>query len=52
LIRIEAGKPDLAENVDVVTRYLADDGIILAFKLLSLDAGYTCEITVCGRDRR
>jgi hypothetical protein len=45
LIRYETGKPDVVENVNVVTRYLADDNTILAFKLLSLEAGYTYEIT-------
>ena len=29
----------------VVTEYLAEDYTILAFKLLSLEAGYTYEIT-------
>jgi hypothetical protein len=45
LIRYETGKPEVVENVNVVTRYLADDYTILAFKLLSLKAGYTYEIT-------
>ena len=45
LIRYKTGKPEAAENVKVVTEYLADDYTILAFKLLSLEAGYTYEIT-------
>jgi hypothetical protein len=45
LIRYKTGHPETAENVDVVTRYLADDYTILAFKLLSLEAGYTYENT-------
>jgi predicted acylesterase/phospholipase RssA len=45
LIRYETGKPETAENVKVVTEYLADDFTILAFKLLALKPGYTYEIT-------
>jgi len=45
LIRYETGKPESAENVKVVTEYLANDFTILAFKLLALKAGYTYEIT-------
>jgi hypothetical protein len=45
LIRYETGKPEVTENVKVVTEYLANDYTILAFKLLSLKAGYTYEIT-------
>ena len=45
LIRYETGKPETAENVKVVTEYLADDFTILAFKLLALKSGYTYEIT-------
>jgi predicted acylesterase/phospholipase RssA len=45
LIRYETGKPAVAENVKVVTQYLAEDNTVLAFKLLSLKAGYTYEIT-------
>ena len=36
LIRYETGKPETAQHVDVVTRYVAEDFTILAFKLLSL----------------
>jgi hypothetical protein len=45
LIRYQTGKPETVEHVNFVTRYLAEDFTILAFKLLSLDAGYTYEIT-------
>ena len=45
LIRYKTGKPMAVEEVDVVTEYLAEDYTILAFKLLSLEAGYTYEIT-------
>ncbi len=45
LIRYETGKPDAVEQVRLVTEYLADDYSILAFKLLSLKAGYTYELT-------
>ena len=45
LIRYQTGKPEVTENVKIVTEYLADDNTILAFKLLSLEAGYTYEIT-------
>ena len=45
LIRYETGKPDRTEEVKVVTRYLAQDNSILAFKLLALKPGYTYELT-------
>ena len=45
LIRYETGKPTAAENVNLVTEYLADDFTILAFKLLALQPGYTYELT-------
>jgi hypothetical protein len=45
LIRYPFGKRDASESVNLVTRYLADDHSILAFKLLALDAGYTYELT-------
>jgi predicted acylesterase/phospholipase RssA len=45
LIRYETGKPETTENVQIVTEYLAEDYTILAFKLLSLKAGYTYELT-------
>jgi predicted acylesterase/phospholipase RssA len=45
LIRYPIGKPEVTENVKVTTQYLADDSTILAFKLLSLEAGYTYELT-------
>jgi predicted acylesterase/phospholipase RssA len=45
LIRYTTGKPETPEKVNIVTEYLADDYTILAFKLLSLKAGYTYELT-------
>jgi predicted acylesterase/phospholipase RssA len=45
LIRYEMGKPETSEEVKVVTRYLAEDYSILAFKLLALKPGYTYELT-------
>jgi hypothetical protein len=45
MIRYESGKPELPEKVNIVTQYLADDYTILAFKLLSLKAGYSYELT-------
>jgi predicted acylesterase/phospholipase RssA len=45
LIRYQMGKPETSESVKAVSEYLADDYTILAFKLLSLKAGYTYELT-------
>ena len=45
LVRYETGKPETAEEVYVVTQYLARDQSILAFKLLALPAGYTYDLT-------
>lgn len=45
LTRYKTGKPETAEDVKIATEYLAEDYTILAFKLLSLKAGYTYEIT-------
>jgi hypothetical protein len=45
LIRYPIGKPEATENVQLITRYVAEDFTILAFKILSLKAGYTYEIT-------
>jgi predicted acylesterase/phospholipase RssA len=45
IIRYPTGMPDKPEPVKVVTEYLAEDYTILAYKLLSVDAGYTYEIT-------
>jgi predicted acylesterase/phospholipase RssA len=45
LIRYPSGKPESAENVKVITEYLADDYTILAFKLLALKPGYTYEVS-------
>jgi hypothetical protein len=45
LIRYAMGKPETSESVQVATEYLANDYTILAFKLLSLEPGYTYELT-------
>jgi hypothetical protein len=45
IVRYKTGKPDTVEPVRIVTEYLADDYTILAYKLLSVDAGYTYEVT-------
>jgi predicted acylesterase/phospholipase RssA len=45
IVRYKAGKPEKVETVKVVTEYLAEDYTILAYKLLSVDAGYTYEVT-------
>ena len=45
LTRHEVGKPETIEEVKVVTRFLAEDYSILAFKLLALKPGYTYELT-------
>jgi hypothetical protein len=45
IIRYKTGKPDRVEEVNIVTKYLAEDSTILAYKLLSVDAGYTYEVT-------
>jgi len=44
LIRYKTGRRETAEQVKLTTEYLADDFSILAFKLLSLKAGYTYEL--------
>ena len=43
--RYETGKPETAEAVRIVTEYLAENKSILAYKLLSLEPGYTYELT-------
>jgi hypothetical protein len=45
LIRYPTGRPGALESVEPVTRFLAEDFTILAFKLLALQAGYTYELT-------
>jgi hypothetical protein len=45
IIRYKTGIPDKVEGVKIVTEYLADDYTILAFKLLSVEGGYTYEVT-------
>src|SRR5262245_44240826 len=43
--RYQTGKPETAESVKLVTEYLAEDSTILAYKLMSVKAGYTYEVT-------
>src|SRR5262249_38576690 len=45
IVQYETGKPDTVEEVKLVTEYLADDYSILAYKLMSLKAGMTYEVT-------
>ena len=45
IVRYDTLKPDKVEAVKVVTEYLAEESTILAFKLLSLEAGYTYEVS-------
>jgi predicted acylesterase/phospholipase RssA len=44
IVRYKIGQPETVEPVKVVTEYLADDYTILAYKLMSTDAGYTYEV--------
>jgi predicted acylesterase/phospholipase RssA len=45
VVRYKTGEPDTAEEVRIVTEYLAHDFTILAYKLLAVPAGYTYEVT-------
>jgi hypothetical protein len=45
IVRHKTAGPDKVEDVKIVTEYLADDYTILAYKLLSVDGGYTYEVT-------
>jgi predicted acylesterase/phospholipase RssA len=45
ILRYETGKPATAEIVKGYTEYLADDSSIIAYKLASVKAGYTFEVT-------
>jgi predicted acylesterase/phospholipase RssA len=45
VVRYKTDKPDQVEPVRIVTEFLAQDYTILAYKLLSVDAGYTYEVT-------
>ena len=45
IVRYPTGKPEKVEAVKVVTEYLAEEFTIIAFKLLSLDAGYCYEVS-------
>jgi hypothetical protein len=45
IVRYETSKPENVEAVKLVTEYLAEEFTIIAFKLLSLKAGYTYEVS-------
>ena len=45
IVRYKTKTPDKVEAVKIVTEYLAEDYTILAYKLLSVNAGYTYEVT-------
>jgi hypothetical protein len=45
ILRYETGKPGSAEVVRGFTEYLADDSSIIAYKMASVKAGYTYEVT-------
>jgi predicted acylesterase/phospholipase RssA len=45
ILRYEKGKPATAEVVKGYTSYLADDSSIIAYKMASVKAGYTFEVT-------
>jgi hypothetical protein len=45
ILRYETGKPATAEIVKEFTSYLADDSSIIAYKMASVKAGYTFEVT-------
>jgi predicted acylesterase/phospholipase RssA len=45
ILRYETGKPAMAEIVKGYTEYLADDSSIIAYKMSSVKAGYTFEVT-------
>jgi hypothetical protein len=45
IVRYPTAKPEAVEPVKVVTEYLAEELTILAFKLLSLEAGYDYEVS-------
>jgi hypothetical protein len=45
IVRYETGKPRTAEVVKGLTEYMVDDPSIIAFKMASVKAGYTFEVT-------
>jgi hypothetical protein len=45
ILRYKTGEPEKVEPVKVVQEYLAEDYTILAYKLMSVKAGYTYELT-------
>lgn len=45
ILRYETGKPRVTEVVKALTEFVADDSSIFAYKMVSLKAGYTFELT-------
>ena len=45
ILRYETGKPGAAEVVKGVTEYVAGDSSMIAYKMVSVKAGYTFEVT-------
>jgi predicted acylesterase/phospholipase RssA len=45
ILRYETGKPATAEIVKGLTEFVADDSSIIAYKMASVKAGYTFEVT-------
>ena len=45
IVRYKTGEPRTAEVVKGLTDYMADDPSVIAFKLASVKAGYTFEVT-------
>jgi predicted acylesterase/phospholipase RssA len=45
ILRYETGKPRTAEVVRGLTEYMADDSSIIVYKMASVKAGYTFEVT-------
>ena len=45
ILRYETGKPGTSEVVKGLTDYMMDDTTIIAFKMASVKAGYTFEVT-------
>jgi hypothetical protein len=45
IVRYKTGEPKTAEVVKGLTDYMADDASVIAFKLASVKAGYTFEVT-------
>jgi hypothetical protein len=45
ILRYETGKPQATEVVKALTEFVADDSSIFAYKMVSLKAGYTFDVT-------